>query len=147
LWQATKAAKDDSLAPIGRYEFAMYKAGKGLEAYGKAPKPEESFPYLANLFVSDKDGAGLQALLAAHRAHKKDEASLLYFEARAKVWQKKTAEAIPLIQEACRKQPNVNERRNWLTQWIIDMDEIGAGLKGYRAAPDKQAALQTLGNR
>jgi predicted Zn-dependent protease len=133
---------------IGRarssYTLALYKTGKGVEAHQELGFRKETFQQLANLMANDKKGKDLEALVAAHRPHAGEDAELLFAEARAKVLQGRIAEAGPLLQAACQKQPLEAQRRYYVTQVVAEAEAAGRGLEAYRAAPDKVAAFQTL---
>jgi predicted Zn-dependent protease len=141
-----KGTKDQHMRYRLNYVFALYKTGRHLEAYQKIEPRQETFRQLANLMIMDKKGADLEALLAAHRANAKDHPDLLLYEARAKILLRKPAEAIPLFQQAYQKQTNHYLRRNFLTDFLLDMQEAGQTVDGYRAAPDKPAAFDILAN-
>ena len=138
------ANKDQQMRFRMNYVFALYKSGRHLDAYQKIEPRQETFRQLANLLIVDKKGADLEALLAAHRPNAKDNPDLLLYEARAKILLKKPAEAIPLFQQAYQKQTNHYQRRNFLAEFLMDMQAADQTLEGYRAAPDKTAALDIL---
>jgi uncharacterized protein HemY len=130
-----------------QYVYALYKTGKGPQAYREVGPRNETFSQLAHLLVGDRKGAELEELLAAHRAHAGPGPDLDHYEARAKLLLKQPARAIPLLQQAYRKQTDVHQRRSYVIQFVDAMHEAGQGLEGYRAAPDKALAFETLARR
>jgi tetratricopeptide (TPR) repeat protein len=129
------------------YVTAMYRSGRALQAYAEAEARKEVFDQLAGLLATDKRWAELETLIAAHRPHAGDDPDLFYHQARAKVHLKRPAEAIPLIRKACEKQAVAFRRAHYVNTFVLDMDEVGRRLEGYRAAPDRAAAFQTLAGR
>ncbi len=91
--------------------YARYKAGRGLQAYAEIEPRAQTFTILANQLLADKDAAGLEKLIAAHRPHAADDPDLFYYEARAKVLLKQPAEAAALLEKAYRKQTVEFRRR------------------------------------
>jgi predicted Zn-dependent protease len=147
LGEALKKAPDDV-----RFQFrwayvdAMYRAGRGLQAYREC-MPEvrtETFNQLTHALARDRNGAELEQLINAHRPHATDPAELLFLQARARVFGPKPADATPLIHQACQQQKAEHRRRYYVTVFVQDMDKIGQPQKGYRAAPDQHAAFEQL---
>jgi hypothetical protein len=148
LSAALKTAPKELRDRLGwSYLQAMYGAGRWLEAYESAERRHETFAHLANLLANDKNVAGLEALIHAHRPHAADDADLYYFEARAKVLRKQPAEATTLFRKACQKQTEPTRRTGYVNQFLLDMDDIGQLLEAYRAAPDRSAAFPTAASR
>src|SRR5438128_829030 len=126
------------------YLRAMSKSGRAVEAYTQADEPKSTFVQLANLLASDKEWAKLAAVVAARRAHAEEDAELLSYEARAKAYTKRPADAVPLLQKACARQSNQALRRIYIGDLALDLYKAGSGLDGYRAAPDKLVAFESL---
>ena len=127
-----------------RYIYASYKACRAMRAYAESQSRDATFTQLAALLAADKKGAELQALADAHRPNAGDQASLLFNDALARVLSGRPAEAAPLLQEACRKQPVEWQRKSYIRQVLTAMLDAGQAMQGYRAAPDKSEALETL---
>jgi tetratricopeptide (TPR) repeat protein len=130
-----------------KYVHAMYKAGRGLEAYGAAEPRGETFNQLANLLAADKKATEMEALIKAHRPHAGDDPGLDARAARAKVWLKQPAEAAALVKKAYQAQKDENLRKGYVNRFVLDMDEAGQMLEGYRLAPDKLSAFGALAPR
>ena len=139
-----KAPKDERDSLRWRYVYALYKAGRGMRAYIELEGQKEVFQQLANLLVTDKKGAQLQELIASHRRRAADDPDLLYQEARAKILTHQPGEAASLIKRAYEQQPFGQKRNSYVTGFVVTMQEAGQGLEGYRDAPDKAIAFQTL---
>lgn len=150
LGEAMKKAPDELR---GRFHWdyvnAMYRSGRGLQAYREeeADQRSETFHQLAYDLINDKKGADLEALIDAHRPHASAPGDLLFLQARAKVLLKKPAEAIALFHKAYEQQANDDQRHSYVSSFVNDMDELGQALEGYRAVPDKSTAFQTLAAR
>jgi tetratricopeptide (TPR) repeat protein len=127
-----------------KYVYTLYKAGKPLRAYREAPPRADTFEQLARLLTGDGNAAALEALIAAHRPHAAGDPALFYFEARARLLRKQPARALPLFRKAYRKQPLENLRRQYLTDFVLALHKAGRALEGYRSAPDKALAFETL---
>src|SRR5262249_27544320 len=112
------------------YVFALYKAGRTLQAYGEVEPRKETFAQLANLLCTDKKAAELETLIALHRPHADGDPDLLFYEARAKVFRKQPAQALPLLQKAHQTQTEQFRRRMYVSSWVQDMLEMGDGLEG-----------------
>jgi uncharacterized protein HemY len=132
-----------------RWEYvrAMYKSGHGLEAYGTTDSRSETFMQLANLLAADKKATELEALIKAHRPHAADDPDLDARQATAKVWLKQPDEAAALVKKAYQKQKDVNVRNGYVSRFVLDMDDAGQPLEGYRLAPDKPSAFRALAPR
>ncbi len=141
-----KAPKDLRERFRPRLVLAAYRGGKGLQVYAEAEPRDSTFSQLTYLFAEDKKGAELQSLIEAHRPHATpaEALTLLAAEIRAKVFLKKTAEAVALFQKATKDQPDENLRKNYVYHFLKDMEAISQSIEGYRAAPDKHVALETL---
>jgi hypothetical protein len=139
-----KAPKD--LRPRFRWSYvlALYKAGKEIQACAAIEPRKDTYHQLVGLLVADKIGAELEALVAEYRPHAGKDADLLYHQARAKVLLKQPEAAIPLLQKAYQQATQDYRRREYVTGFVLDMAEAGSGLEAYRAAPDQQAAFETL---
>ncbi len=59
----------------------LYAAKKGLKAYAEIGPAKDTFSQLAYAYEADKDAAGLEALVAAHRKRSPRELQLLYWSA------------------------------------------------------------------
>jgi uncharacterized protein HemY len=127
-----------------KYVYALYKAGRALEAYAEVEPRDGTFNQLANLLLGDRNGAQLEALIEAHRPHAAEDPALLFYAARAKVLLHQEAEATALLEKAYRKQANTYLRRSYVDQFVRDMAAAGKGLDAYRSAPDQAAAFETL---
>ncbi len=97
--------------------------------------------------VGDKKAADLEDLIKEHRANKGDDLTLTFAEARLKILQKQPVEAAALFQKAYQKQKEDGRRRQCVYRFLDEMFKAGLPLEGYRAAPDKAAALETLAYR
>jgi predicted Zn-dependent protease len=124
--------------------YALYKAGQWQRAYAEIEPHDKTFPQLADLMANDKKGTELQALVRAHQPHAGDDPALPYYEARAKVLTNQWADAVPLFQKAYRKQTTPYLRAQYQSSFLQDMAAAGRWREGYRAAEDKEAALNTL---
>jgi tetratricopeptide (TPR) repeat protein/uncharacterized protein HemY len=122
--------------------YALYKAGRGMQAYAEVEPRDSTFSQLAQLYLADKKGEELAALVQAHRPHASDEAEVLFQETLAQVLRKQPAEAIVSFQKAWEKQTNNGRRQGYLHQFLNGMEAAGHGLDAYRAVPDKPAAFQ-----
>src|SRR6202043_3603804 len=116
------------------------------DAYVADPT-KETFNQLAWNMITDKKGADLEALLAAHRPRAGDDADVLFFAARAKVFTRQSAQATLLFKQAYDKQTLPHQRTEYVRNFILDMAEAGLGLEAYRAAPEKPMAFHSLANR
>ncbi len=126
------------------YVFALYKLGRWQQAYAEIEPHKETFTQLANLLANEKKGAELESLVHMHKPNAGEDADLTYFEARAKVQTKRWAEAIPLFRQAYQKQTNEFLRSSYQTSFLLDLAGQGRWQQGYRAAIDKNAALNIL---
>jgi predicted Zn-dependent protease len=132
-----------------QYVFAMYKAGRGMQAYEESPARDQAFLQLAGLLAGDKLGADLERLVEAHRPHaaRSDPGPYLY-DSRAKIFLKQPTEATAYFRKACDLQPNEALRAGYVTQFLLDMTEAGYIEAAYQAMPaDKAGAFQTLAAR
>jgi len=148
LAEGLKKAPEDNRESF-RYwlVYALYKAGRYLRANAEVEPHKETFAQLTNLLARDKKGVELGALVTAQRALAGDDPVLLYYEARALALQKKPAEAVACFRKACAQVPAVPQQDSHVYTWLMDMQEAGLLLEGYRAAPDKSSALSWLANR
>jgi tetratricopeptide (TPR) repeat protein len=144
-----RAPKDERETFRTQYVFAMYRAGRGQQAYTEAEGDERDdvFTQLANLLTTDRKGPELAALVRARRAHAAEDADLYFYEALARLFAKRPDEAVPLFKKGCEQQPNVQLRRGHVSRFLYNMEEAGLALDGYRAAPEKDLAFQTLAYR
>ncbi|HWG44368.1 MAG TPA: tetratricopeptide repeat protein [Gemmataceae bacterium] len=148
LGAGMKQAPKEVRASLRRqFVYAMYKAGRGLSSYAEAESPNENFTQLADLLAADKKGAELETLIQTHRRQVGDSPDLIYQESRAKLLLKKPAEAIALLHKAHQRQKEEFRRKSYVNRFLFDMEEAGQVLEGYRAAPDKIAAFETLAPR
>jgi tetratricopeptide (TPR) repeat protein len=125
-----------------QWVHAMYKAGRGMQAYNESRTRTEAFTQLANLFANDRKGTELQALVNAHRANAVDDVDVYFVEARARILLSKPAEATALFAEGCRKSQATGERGAY--QVMRELTDEGLALDAYRAATDKTFAFQTM---
>lgn len=140
-----KAPNDEERARFrSQYVYAMYKAGRGIEAYQQAGARNATFSQLANLLGFDKKGDDLAALVNAHRPNAPDDADLLFFDAQAKFLLKQPDEAIALFQKAYTKQALDYRRRDYVSQFVRAMHEANRGVEAYRLSPDQAFAFDTL---
>jgi predicted Zn-dependent protease len=148
LKEGMKAApKDQQDSFRWKYVFAMYKAGRALDAYNEVEPRDKTFTQLAGLLAGDQKGAELEALIDAHRPNAGDHPDLWFYAARAKALLKRTDEAAGLLQKACEKQPLEAQRKRYVREVVLGLLDAGLALEGYRAAPDKSAALEALAPR
>ena len=139
-----KAPADLRLRFRYRYVFALCKAGRALEAYQKVEPQKDTFFQIANFLLMDKQGAKLLELVPQQRATSRVNPELLYYEARARAMLKQPAEAANLLKQAYQLQKQDFQRRNYVVNLVLDLEAVGLGLEGYRAAPDKAVAFETL---
>jgi len=95
--------------------FARYKAGKGLSAYADFEPRRQVFDHLAGLFLADKDGRGLEALVAAHRKADPKDDSLPVWEAEARWLAGDYAAVVKLLHEH-RKGAFADRKYQWKFQ-------------------------------
>jgi tetratricopeptide (TPR) repeat protein len=126
---------------------ALYKAGRARDAYRQIEPHAQTFQQLAGWLIADKNGAELQALIDAHRPNAGDDAELAFIEARARLLQKRPAEALKLWQDACKRQPNAFRRRDMIRHFVLDMHAVKQGVDAYHAAPDRLAAFEALAQK
>jgi hypothetical protein len=124
--------------------YALYKAGKWSRAYEQVAPPKETFEQLVGLFLTDRKGTDLEQLIAAHRARAGASPSVDYYAARAKLLLKQPDRAVPLLRQAYAKEKEAHQRNGYVIQFVQAMHELGRGLEGYRAAPDKALAFEDL---
>jgi predicted Zn-dependent protease len=139
-----RGAKDARESIQTNYVFVLYKSGQWQRAYAEIEPHDKTFTQLANLMANDKKGTELQALVAAQKRNAGDNPDLLNYEARAKVLTKKWADAVALFRQAYQKQTNPFLRGQYQSVFLRDMAAAGKWREGYRAAEDKEAALDTL---
>jgi predicted Zn-dependent protease len=125
------------------YIFAMYKAGRGLNAYQEFPS-KETFNHLASLCTQDRNGATLEALAQAYEPLAGDDPDLLFQKSRARVLTKQPEAAILLFQKALQKQPLEHQRRYYVSTFVADMFDQGQGWEAFRAVPDNHGAFEAL---
>jgi tetratricopeptide (TPR) repeat protein len=137
LSQAIKrAAKELHERFRGSYVYAMYKAGRGLQAYKDTDSHDDTFDQLANLMAADKKGAELEELVRLHQMHAADDPGLIYQSGRAKLLQKKPDEAIALFRAAYQKDAQQHRRTEETRRFLLEMAETGRLLEGFRAVPN-----------
>jgi uncharacterized protein HemY len=140
-----RATKEQRETFRGRYVYALYRAGRGLQAYATTEARDKVFDQLANLLSNDKKGVELEALIRAHRPHADlDDPRLLYRECQAKLLLKKLDEAIPLFQKAYGKDKLDYRRDRELGTFLSAALDAGRFTDGWRAVPDKAAAFNAL---
>jgi len=129
-----------------RYMTAMYKTGCGMQAYSESQGEarELNWIQLANLMVQDKKEAELQALIAAHRPNSSKTWELDYYGARAMILAKRPGEAVALLGKAISAPIEEWQRNSYQSGFLSAMAEAGFALEGFRAAPDKTTAFETL---
>lgn len=126
---------------------ALYKAGRGMEAYAKGEPRSETFTQLANLMIADKKAAELRELLATHRpGGAGDDPEMLFLEAMSHVIADKPGltEAEALLRKACDAQKQQFRREDYAKRFVLSMADAGQSLEGYRRAPMKSAAFDAL---
>jgi predicted Zn-dependent protease len=128
----------------GSYVYAMYKAGRGRQAYIEADSRDSTFEQLANLMTADKKGVELEELVRLHRPHAGDDPRLLYQECRAKLLLKKPEEASALFRTAYKKDSQEYRRSAESRQFLLDMAEAGRFLDGFRAVPNSTVAFESI---
>lgn len=126
-----------------QYVLALYKTGRGIEAYNAIPAGG-AFTQLANLFHHDRDAAGLEQLLAAHRRTEPDSATLVFHEAMLRLMRDQVQDAIPLIKKAHEMEQDEEHRASYVGTWTLTMLQLGKGLEGYRSSPDPGTSFQIL---
>jgi predicted Zn finger-like uncharacterized protein len=136
----------DDLRPQFRYSycFALYKAGRVFEAYEKVGPRKETFAQLGRLLLRDKRAADLEKLAEAHRPHAGDDPDWYYFRAQVHFLQGESAEGLPLLREACQRQKVDFRRQSYVVGYVRYMHGEGKGMEGYRTAPDRAVAFETL---
>jgi predicted Zn-dependent protease len=139
-----RAPKDLRESFHWKYVFALYRAGRWKQAYEEVEPRGQTFTNLADLMAGDKHAADLEALCKAHQVHAADDADLLYYQALAKLFAKQPGEAAALLQQAYQKQVAEARRSQYVSRFLHEMQGQGLVIEGYRAAPDKSAAFQTL---
>jgi LSD1 subclass zinc finger protein len=139
--RATKEQRDGFRR---NYVYAMYKAGRALQAYAVAEPHDSTFDQLANLMTNDKKGVELEELIRLHRPHAGDDSDLLYRECRAKLLRKKHNEAIALFVLAYKRDKLDYRRINEVRDFLLTLIEDGRFAEGWRAVPDKTVAFTTL---
>jgi tetratricopeptide (TPR) repeat protein len=145
LKQALKEAPPDANWRFRNlYVLALYKAGKVLQAYQEVEPRKETYLQLAGLLLHDRKGAELEALVAAHRPHAVAGEEVDLHQARAHVLLMQPDLAVVSFKKALELQADELMRQNYVREFVRDMADAGHGLAAYRAAPDKQTALQTL---
>jgi hypothetical protein len=115
-----------------------------MQTFAAGDAREETFTTLAALLFRDRKAADLQALCAVHQAHAPEDPELFYYQALAKLLEKRPAEAAPFLRKAFEKETAEHRRRAYLTDFLHEMEGQGLALDGYRAAPDRTAAFEML---
>ncbi len=140
-----KAPQDLRQRMGGSYVYALTRAGRPLEAYQKVEPRHQTFTQVANQLAMERQGAQLEALIAAHRPHAAaGDPDLLFQAARAKFFLKLPDAAVHLLQEAYQKQTQNYRKQDCVATLVREMALLGRGLEGYRAAPDRAYAFETL---
>lgn len=131
-----------------RYMEAMYQTGQALPAYRAANEAwrAQVFQLLAQPMIRDKKGAELLALVEAHRPHGKDDPEFLLAEARGRILLGRYAGAATLIKEAHEKAIQEHQRRRIIRDYLMAMVDCNRPMQGYRSAPDRALAFETLAN-
>src|SRR5262249_3546148 len=79
-----------------------------------------------------------------HRPNAADDPDTIFYEALAKVLQKRLTEATPLLDKAYQKQADQGQRENYVSRFLMAMDEASPAIERYRAVPDKVHAFAIL---
>jgi tetratricopeptide (TPR) repeat protein len=127
-----------------KYCYALYKAGRVFEAYEKIGPRKETFSQLGWLLLGDKRAADLEKLAEAHRPHAADDPDWYYFRAQAHFLQGESAKGLPLLREAWQRQKVDYRRQGYVGGYVRYMHGEGKGMEGYRTAPDRAVAFETL---
>ncbi|HYV36138.1 MAG TPA: tetratricopeptide repeat protein, partial [Gemmataceae bacterium] len=145
LQKAWKNAPADSVTSF-RYLLvqALYKSGKAMQAYADIGPRKETYQQLASAMLLDKRPNELSALIEAHRPHAGEDVQFLYHQACALVMSKKPDEAVPLVLKAYQQAKDTWQKKEFISGFVRQMLDAGLALEGYRAVPDKQAAMETL---
>ena len=105
---------------------------------------QNTFFQLANLLVMDKQGAKLAAAGRSPAEAHRQRCGFALLRGPGQGLLKQPAEAANLLTQAYQLQKQDFQRRNYVVNLVLDLEEAGLGLEGYRAAPDKAIAFQTL---
>jgi hypothetical protein len=127
-----------------RFLFVACKAGRQLQAYEETKPRNETFSKLADYLAWDKKGVELEALVKAHQPRAAEDPEMIFYEALAKVLQKRLTEATSLLDKAYQKQTDQGQRENYVSRFLLAMDEASPAIERYRAVPDKVHAFAIL---
>lgn len=101
-----------------RYVFAVYKAGRGLQAYRNGDARKETYTSLAQLLINDGKWTELDQLIALHRPHAVDAAEILIHEMQLRLGEKKLDAAARLLARASARQEDANATRGYVYQFV-----------------------------
>ena len=124
---------------------ALYKAGKGLEAYQEVLPHRDTLEQLAGLYLGDQQAEPLLKLVAAARKDDPENGSLDSWEAEGKMLLKDYAGAAERLKTAMAKADGV-ARKRVLAAKLLDARLAGkVPAQGYAEVPDKDYAFSYLG--
>jgi tetratricopeptide (TPR) repeat protein len=123
---------------------ARFQTDKAVSAYRDIDSTEETFVQLANMCLTEERLAQLPELLDAHAKNYPSSGSAQRFRYRLKIRQKQIEEGITLFQAALVKQTDKDQRRQLISEFLIDMQAAGKVLEGYQAVPDAKEAFAAL---
>ncbi len=123
---------------------AMYRNGQGLKALAEIEPRKQTYESLLHFYLFDKDAAGVDALIEAHRPGAGDDSDFVFDQARAKLLAKKADEAVRLFQQACKTQSDKFRVQGYVQPFVMAMADQGLALEGYLACPDRPSAFKAL---
>jgi hypothetical protein len=118
-----------------------YQVGDVLGAYRDIPPRGSTFQQLANLCWFNKKADELAKLVEAHAQNDAGDPELRRFRWRAKILAKRYDEAGAVLKEALDQKAG---ERNLQNDFLYDMIDSGLIVEGYRHAPDRSAAIDTI---
>jgi predicted Zn-dependent protease len=126
---------------------ARYELGQALQVYDEAEKRTDTFQRLAVRMHSDRRMDELAKLVEAHRRHAPGDAELLHYQSLTELARGRIEPGVNLLKQAHAKQTLPYRKDEYVRLFVVAMHDAGHGLAGYRAAPNKPVALETLANQ
>jgi tetratricopeptide (TPR) repeat protein len=123
---------------------ARYQTGDILGAYRDIPPQRMAFQQLANSCWLDKKNADLKALVALHAENDPFDAQLPRFQWRVAIHDNRFAEAGKKLKSVLGQNFAPAQDRFLIDDFMRDMIAEGQALEGYRHAPDRHQALDTI---
>jgi len=123
---------------------AMFRMGRGLEAFEKSKPKVATFDQLARLFAAGGQAAELRKLIAEHRKTAPNSVPLLMWEAVAARIEGDNAVAARLLESAL---PRVEDKelRPLLVQGFLDASLLAKRpVEAYQKAPDPKSTFDYL---